>query len=245
MGKLGTQTTPIEQIFVNQIAALSSGRIRYYDHNFTWPAGVGSSVLLTVNIAHNVGRPPDMICVFYKSSAGWMLHYDLDQLPGPYVFGYNTVDTVTVDENTNQVINFYPNQYGASGDGLVRMFWFTDDDIETAVDGLKTGGLGTTLITGSEYDTGKTLDGDIIYGKVVDFGALPNSTTKDVAHGISSLGTVLDWRLIADNGTIQVPLSHASGNDPRINISDTNLEIITTSNWSSFNGIAILEYTKV
>lgn len=44
----------------------------------------------------------------------------------------------------------------------------------------------------SEINTGaKWIDGSAIYKKTVSIGALPNATTKDVAHGISNLSKVI------------------------------------------------------
>lgn len=44
----------------------------------------------------------------------------------------------------------------------------------------------------SEINTGaKWIDGSAIYKKTVNFGALPNNTTKTVAHGISGLAKVI------------------------------------------------------
>ena len=44
----------------------------------------------------------------------------------------------------------------------------------------------------SEQDTGFTwVDGKHIYKKTVNFGALPDSTNKTVAHGISNLSRVI------------------------------------------------------
>ena len=37
------------------------------------------------------------------------------------------------------------------------------------------------------------IDGSKIYKKTIDFGSLPNSSNKKVAHGINNLKYVLDW----------------------------------------------------
>ncbi len=47
----------------------------------------------------------------------------------------------------------------------------------------------------SEVDTGyKWIDGKPIYKKTVSFGSLPNSTSKSVAHGISGISNVIEFK---------------------------------------------------
>jgi hypothetical protein len=42
------------------------------------------------------------------------------------------------------------------------------------------------IAVGTEFKTGNTIGGAVEYGKYINFGSLPNSTTKNVAHGISN-----------------------------------------------------------
>lgn len=63
---------------------------------------------------------------------------------------------------------------------------------------IKSGGNGDI----DEYSTTETktnkvwIDGKPIYRKVINFGALPNNTTKSVAHNISNMETVVSANLI-------------------------------------------------
>ena len=81
-----------------------------------------------------------------------------------------------------------------------------------------------------------------IYRRIVDLGALPNITTKNVPHGISGLaiGRYIDVRVSANN-------SVKSSNAPAgltVEVDATNITLISTTNLSTFNGVAIVEYTK-
>ena len=100
----------------------------------------------------------------------------------------------------------------------------------------------------SEQDTGcKWIDGKPIYKKTVSLGALPNATTKNVAHGISSLGIMVDMRGVAfySNG-VQLPLPFVSTAQTAVSLNATSTDIVITAagDRSSSSGYATLLYTK-
>lgn len=67
----------------------------------------------------------------------------------------------------------------------------------------------------TEMDTGATwIDGKHIYKKTINCGALPNATTKTVAHGISNIGLVVKYEAIATYGSnsTQIPIPFVSDN---------------------------------
>lgn len=95
---------------------------------------------------------------------------------------------------------------------------FLDDMIEN-IESLSSGtGIGDGAVTAgktafggdystSEVNTGfKWIDGKTIYKKTIYFGALPNSTSKGVAHGITGISYVIDAKGFADNGSMGVPV---------------------------------------
>lgn len=54
----------------------------------------------------------------------------------------------------------------------------------------------------SEIDTGYTwVDGKHIFKKTINFGALPNATTKTVSHGITNLDHYIDYKALAWTST--------------------------------------------
>lgn len=99
----------------------------------------------------------------------------------------------------------------------------------------------TTEQTLNETWTG----GEAIYQKTVSIGTLPNTTTKTVAHGITSLGVIINSIAWCDNGTNQTPVDYSS---PTVGISlyvdDTNINIVTVDDRSTFTGFVTLQYTK-
>lgn len=111
-------------------------------------------------------------------------------------------------------------------------------------------GGGHTYST-DEQEVGTWIDGSPVYEKVVDLGALPNNTTKNVAHGISNLGLVISAVFVAKDTSgqyIQMPFTVAK--DGYINyqvsvyLTSTNIVIEAGSNRSTYSGYAILRYTK-
>lgn len=120
---------------------------------------------------------------------------------------------------------------------------------------IKSGGNGDI----DEYSTTETktnkvwIDGKPIYRKVVNFGALPNNTTKSVAHNISNMETVVFANLIGyDNlsrggNCIVMPyigsdFAHSAG----FYLNGTNVYCRSGASLSSSypNSYATIEYTK-
>lgn len=103
------------------------------------------------------------------------------------------------------------------------------------------------------YDTtekvvGKWTDGRPVYQKTVNFGALPNTTSKSVAHSISNLGIVISSVAFTNDGTNYVPIPATStnsfSNQVSLTINKTNISIATSSNLSSYSCYVTLQYTK-
>lgn len=101
----------------------------------------------------------------------------------------------------------------------------------------------------SEQDTGcKWIDGKPIYKKTVDTGALPNNTSKQVAHGVSNLDIIVSLSGSAKGGTTQITLPYV---DTTANASvgayvgGDYIRIFTSSNRSDFTTSHVtLYYTK-
>ncbi len=91
-----------------------------------------------------------------------------------------------------------------------------------------------------------------VFRKVIDFGALPNTATKSVAHGIT-LGTTLSATKIygaATNvGTSLIPLPYASptlADNIELNLDATNVNVTTGSNRTTYTRtFIVVEYIKV
>lgn len=101
----------------------------------------------------------------------------------------------------------------------------------------------------TEMRTGQVwIDGREIYRKVVVTGALPNATTKNVAHGIVALDEVISVNGMADNATVQRPLPYADATATDIvelDVSDTNITLRSTGDQSGFTAsFVIVEYVK-
>lgn len=100
-----------------------------------------------------------------------------------------------------------------------------------------------------ETFTGKYwIDGKPIYRKVIDFGALPNTTEKTVNHNISNLDTLIKMECIAKSasGAMNIPYINISDSSASVSIfyNTTNIAIRTGYDRSAYRAIVILEYTK-
>jgi len=102
----------------------------------------------------------------------------------------------------------------------------------------------------TEHVIGTWIDGSTLYEKTVDFGALPNNTTKEVDHNISGYNKVVNIFGAATNPTnkdvIPIPFVHQAGSGQvRLSMTSTKLTIVSASNVSSYTNVYItVQYTK-
>ena len=101
----------------------------------------------------------------------------------------------------------------------------------------------------TEHVVGKWIDGSTLYGKTISCGALPNATTKSVAHGISNLKDIIDMKGELTNGrgwfSINNPNPTALNGQVQVNVNSTNINIVTASDLSSFDRSWVtLQYIK-
>lgn len=100
----------------------------------------------------------------------------------------------------------------------------------------------------AEINTGaKWIDGSAIYKKTIDFGALPNNTSKNVAHGISNLNKVIEMKGYTSNGTtfIPLPMTSTTGAPTAMNVDATNIIYTTSSDRTAYSETYVtLYYTK-
>ena len=148
---------------------------------------------------------------------------------------YNPFDILTAEEMNEDVANIESLATGAGlGDGAVTA-------IKTAF-----GGSYST----SEVNTGfKWIDGKDIYKKTVDFGTLPNATTKNVAHGISGLEMIISISGVAYSpGVAFLPLGlphPTAANSISLFANSIDISILTGSNRTTYTSSYVtLYYTK-
>lgn len=102
----------------------------------------------------------------------------------------------------------------------------------------------------NETKTGATwIDGSPIYKKTINFGALPNATSKRVAHGISNLDLVIKTEGYSkDSYNVQrgVPYTHmgSSLGGSVMDIESSDIVIYTDSDRSGLTAYITLYYTK-
>ncbi len=125
---------------------------------------------------------------------------------------------------------------------------FCDDHSSDKLD-FTTFGFGNYSL--SEVDTKFTWINDkTIFAKTVNVGAMPNSTTKSVAHGITGLEYVVWLEGRASNSSgVFIALNFANGVGPSSSIGLTlngaNIQILAGANQSSFSGYVTVYYTKI
>ena len=109
--------------------------------------------------------------------------------------------------------------------------------------------LDQTSYSTTEIDTGMTwIDGNTIYKKTIDCGALPNATTKTVNHNISDIGTIIKIEAFALNGAINypIPFTNITNLEGQIRIiaGAEGIQIVTGIDRTHMTAYATLYYTK-
>ena len=112
----------------------------------------------------------------------------------------------------------------------------------------------TEVIDPNSYSTSETLtggywiDGRKIYKKTINFGALPNNTTKNVAHNISNLENVIEvkgWTYALSQGWFPLPFASTGSYPIEVKVTATNVAVVTTIDRSGIGTCYItLYYTK-
>ena len=100
-----------------------------------------------------------------------------------------------------------------------------------------------------EVDTGaKWIDGKTIYSKCVNVTVLPNNNTLVVGtlSSIDNLISIYGYAKSSNQQGYIRPLPFAAGGSDviRVDVSNYDIRIITLTDWSSYGGVLILEYTK-
>lgn len=100
----------------------------------------------------------------------------------------------------------------------------------------------------SERIIGTWIDGKPVYEKTIHYGTLPNTTGKNVAHGISNISKIVSIQGWASNGTIFMPLPT---NSPlgitysvALSADGTNISTNTGMDRTAWDAYVILRYTK-
>ena len=99
----------------------------------------------------------------------------------------------------------------------------------------------------NEMEIGLWIDGKPLYRKVISFGALPNNTTKSMAHNISNLKRVVKLEGFAGSsqnlGGITLP--HATSTPIALYVDNTNVNVKTNNNATAYTKAYIyVYYTK-
>lgn len=104
------------------------------------------------------------------------------------------------------------------------------------------------MVVGVEYRTTERYKGNPVYTKLIDFGALPNATTKSVAvvSGATMVYTPVSLDAFVSDGFSKYPLPYISkdGGMATISFGGTVVTIETTSDMSNCTATVLLKYTK-
>lgn len=99
-----------------------------------------------------------------------------------------------------------------------------------------------------ERRIGVWTDGKPLYQKTIDCGALPNNTSKTVAHGISNIEHIVNAFGMGMNATAHLIIPFVTTESGRyqvgLEVSTTSVSIYTDTDRSALNGYITIQYTK-
>lgn len=98
------------------------------------------------------------------------------------------------------------------------------------------------MYLGVEYRTTERYNGQPVYCKLVNFGALPNATQKVVKHNIPNVSSVISVYGSAQDQAIGVGAFGAQVTG--INADNTNVAIWTSADLSNYSAYVAIKYTK-
>lgn len=99
------------------------------------------------------------------------------------------------------------------------------------------------MVFGVEYRTTERWNGKIVYSKVVDCGKLPNTSEKNISHGITGLTNFLSVRAMAClAGGTQFEMVKCEGDSVKAN--STTVTLKTLWDATSFQAYTYLKYVK-
>lgn len=161
---------------------------------------------------------------------------------GLKIYAYGNDYNESAQKNTIHIRNYIP---GWSSCPLYITLQYTK-----TTDAANSFNFGTeTDYSTTEKIVGTWIDGKPIYQKTIDFGTLPNNTTKSVNHNISNIDTIVNIFGISKNSSTQgaLPLPHVGGaltDMIQMVGSLTQVSVTTSKDRSSLYGYVTLQYTK-
>lgn len=138
-------------------------------------------------------------------------------------------------------------------DGEILKYDATEDKWVNAEDGGSGGGSVValpTLYSTKEKMVGLWTDNRPLYQKTIDFGALPNATTKSVAHGISNPDYISFVSAVGKNSSnafAPIPMTNTLALNQQVQIyfDTTNINIRTAVDYSAWSVCKVtIQYTK-
>lgn len=157
-------------------------------------------------------------------------------IPETYIFPEDNFEEY--DVKLREYLNSIASAVNTKDSGI-----YTDQEVLT----------GKQFIRTSSTSADSNLNYQNVYRKVVDFGVLPNASTKNVPHGInftSDFSLITTYGGSTFPGTLVIPIPYidvsASANNVSLRVSPTDIIIQTGINRSNYTRtFIVVEYIKL
>ena len=119
------------------------------------------------------------------------------------------------------------------------------DTLVRGLDGVAEAAEDQITYSTDERVIGKWIDGSELYEKIINFGKLPNATTKSVDHGIT-FKEVISFSGVAttENDVRPIPSVSATNYFISLTMNKTQVSVLCEQNFSTHDGYITVRYTK-
>jgi hypothetical protein len=201
---------------------------------------IGSNGGTEYTLTHNFGKNPDKICCYAQVNGRWHELMDYFNTNTGNSYGWAVGST---EDSTNQSKVTVFNTYGGGTTYNIKFVAYILGTTQTIIN----------ITPAFQWSTSeqvwpfeKDRDGKLIYCKEIYLGNYPNTGTKNVAHGISNFDRSTQMHKLEGFGSWGDPIPYPDINGLTIGfyMTNTNVVIRNSADYSSQTGYARLYYTK-
>lgn len=162
---------------------------------------------------------------------------------------YTKATTITINSDSTFTLYLYVNGSGFVANNLIIGCQIEKGDVATSYSDYQNLN-NEELYTTGEHRIGTWIDGKPLYRKTISIGYLPNSTSKQISTGLSSISEITKLQGACYGGGVSFPIPNTStnalGNQIMAYLIDNyaNLIVQTGSDRSMLQGYITIEYTK-
>ena len=184
----------------------------------------------------------------------WTNNNDLNAVRNPNGtwLNYGVTKTVKEDSQIGLLYNFAWSGSGGYDGGMTNKLnsFYTSRPTNTSILYCIKAVCAGEVYSTEEREVGTWIGGEKLWQKTINFGSLPNDTTKSVAHNISNIGTIVNVEGVYVNTTIHRSYMMPWGTTTNgtiiatTDVDNENIRIMANGDRTGVNAYITIRYTK-